>query len=85
MISDKTLDGYLPKSTETELNKQKTIMDNYMPVSCYEHHKLFSDKDVLKMMEEYRQQIEAKYVFKQVKQKKIETNPNEQNYPEATC
>jgi hypothetical protein len=85
MISDKTPDVYLPKSTETELDKQKTIMNKYMPVSYYEHHKLFSDKDVLKMMEEYRQQIEAKYLFKQVKRKEIETNPNEQNYPEATC
>ena len=85
MASDKKYDISFEKSTETELDRQKAIMNKYMPVSYYEHHKLFLDKDVLKMMEEYRLAIEKKYLPADTKWVKIESRPDEQNYPEVTC
>lgn len=60
-------------------------MNKYMPVSYYEHHKLFSDRDVLRMMEEYRQRIEADRELDKTKAVQLNSNPDEQNYPEATC
>lgn len=73
------------KIYETELDRQKAILNKFMPVSYYEHHKLFLDSDVLKMLELYRQQIEARYTSNIIGSKQIETSPDEQNYPEVTC
>jgi galactose-1-phosphate uridylyltransferase len=70
MTSDK-------KIIETELDRQKAIMNKFMPVSYYEHHKLFLDTDVLKMMDMYRQSF--------TKPVSIEISSHEQDYPEATC
>lgn len=73
------------KIYETELDRQKAILNKFMPVSYYEHHKLFLDSDVLKMLELYRQQIEARYTSNIIGSKQIESSPDEQNYPEVTC
>lgn len=73
------------KIYETELDRQKAILNKFMPVSYYEHHKLFLDSDVLKMLELYRQQIEVKYACGEIKWKELESSPHEQNFPEVTC
>lgn len=73
------------KIYETELDRQKAILNKFMPVSYYEHHKLFLDSDVLKMLDLYRQQIEARYTSNIIGSKQIESSPDEQNYPEVTC
>ena len=85
MAPDKKYKSSFQPPTEIELNRQKTIMNKYMPVSYYEHHKLFSDKDVLRMMEEYRQRIETDREFNKIKAVQLNSNPDEQNYPEVTC
>jgi len=77
MASDKKYDISFEKSTETELDRQKAIMNKFMPVSYYEHHKLFLDTDVLKMMDMYKESF--------AKPASIEISSHEQDYPEATC
>ena len=64
-------------TTDKDLQIQKSIINKFMPVSYYEHHKLFLDTDVLKMMEMYKQSF--------TKPVSIETSLHEQEYPEATC
>jgi hypothetical protein len=85
MASDKKYDISFEKSTETELDRQKAIMNKFMPVSYYEHHKLFLDTDVLRMMDQYRIALEKRQELSEIKWVELDSNPNEQNYPEVTC
>lgn len=71
MALDKTYDISFPKSLETETDRQKAIMNKFMPVSYYEHHKLFLDTDVLKMMERYIQEIQKRSELSEIKWKEL--------------
>lgn len=85
MASDKTYDISFPKPTETETDRQKTIMNKFMPVSYYEHHKLFLDTDVLKMMERYRQELQNRDQLSEIKWKEVLPATDDDRQPGLGC
>ena len=75
---------YHLRSTDNELEKQKAIMNKFMPVSYYEHHRLYIEGDVIKMMEQYKEHILQSAIPEEIKWTGIEYNQIE-GVAEATC
>lgn len=66
------------KSILTEIDRQREIMEEFLPVSNLDGIKVFTEHQVLCMMDLYR------YKLSNIKSEQLDL-PSVEQFPEATC